>query len=261
MNQIVNSVVKEQIRQRNESYAQSQEGQIRYQLNQDISRLIHKVPHKATPFLIGGAILGIVIAASGGGFAGFVGGIIVGLVAWGIANASVNSFNNEQDQKRQTLQEEAERRIRDAYSQADQQTQSEINAYDRDVQYPDRLSDNAKDLIQKLLVIDPSKRLGSGPNGSENIKNHKFFNGVSWKDIQMKKIKPPFIPKLKNDTDLRYFDTMFTEEPIDGQQRKNTNRNRSRDPSNEYAGFSYVTNSVTNELMTFSQTNDNDDGE
>ena len=134
MNQIMNSVVKEQIRQRNESYAQSQEGQIRYQLNQDISRLIHKASHKATPFLIGGAILGIVIAASGGGFAGFVGGIIVGLVAWGIANASVNSFNNEQDQKRQTLQEEAERRIRDAYSQADQQTQSEINAYDRDVQ-------------------------------------------------------------------------------------------------------------------------------
>jgi serine/threonine protein kinase len=136
-----------------------------------------------------------------------------------------------------------------------------IKTYDRAVQYPDRLSDNAKDLIQQLLVTDPSKRLGSGPNGSENIKNHKFFNGVSWKDIQMKKIKPPFIPKLKNDTDLRYFDTMFTEEPIDGQQRKNSNRNRSRDPSNEYTGFSYVTNSVTNELMTFSQANDNDDDE
>ena len=136
-----------------------------------------------------------------------------------------------------------------------------IKIYDQAVQYPDRLSDNAKDLIQKLLVIDPSKRLGSGPNGIENIKNHKFFNGVNWKDIEMKKIKPPFIPKLKNDTDLRYFDTMFTEEPIDGQQRKNTNRNRSRDPSNEYAGFTYVTNSVTKELMTFSETNDNDDDE
>ena len=64
-----------------------------------------------------------------------------------------------------------------------------------------------------------------------------------------KKIKPPFIPKLKSDTDLRYFDTMFTEEPIDGRERKNTGRDRDREASNEYNGFSYMTGSVSNELM------------
>lgn len=134
MNQITNSVVKEQFRQRNESYAQSKEAQIRSQLNQDCNQLTHKASRELTPFLIGGGILGIVIAVSGGGFIGFLCGGGVGLAAWGIANASVKNFNNEQDQKRLSLQAEAERKIRDVYIQADQQTQAEINAYDRAVQ-------------------------------------------------------------------------------------------------------------------------------
>lgn len=33
----------------------------------------------------------------------------------------------------------------------------------------------AKDIIQRLLVKDPKKRLGSGPNGAENVKKHPFY--------------------------------------------------------------------------------------
>lgn len=33
----------------------------------------------------------------------------------------------------------------------------------------------AKDLIQRLLIKDPKKRLGSGPNGAENVKKHPFY--------------------------------------------------------------------------------------
>ena len=130
-----------------------------------------------------------------------------------------------------------------------------MKIYEQGVKYPDHLYKNAKDLIKKLLVIDPNERLGSGPDGSENIKKHPFFKGINWNDAYQKKIKPPFIPKLKNDTDLRYFDTMFTEEPINGNQRKYT-RDRDREPSNEYNGFSYVTGSVSNELMTFAKNNE-----
>ena len=126
--------------------------------------------------------------------------------------------------------------------------------YEKSVEYPKSMTKEAKDLIQKLLVINPNKRLGQGPNGSDNIKKHPFFKGINWKDAWQKKIKPPFIPKLKNDTDLKYFDTMFTDEPIDGPKRKNTNRDR--DPSNEYNGFTYVTGSVSNELINLAK-NDN----
>lgn len=33
----------------------------------------------------------------------------------------------------------------------------------------------AKNLIQRLLIKDPKKRLGSGPNGAENVKKHPFY--------------------------------------------------------------------------------------
>ena len=130
--------------------------------------------------------------------------------------------------------------------------------YEKGVEYPITITKEAKDLIEKLLVVDPQKRLGQGPNGSEEIKNHSYFKGVNWSDALKKKIKPPFIPKLKNDTDLRYFDTMFTDEPINGPQRKNTNRDRDREPSNDYNGFTYMAGSVSNELKTLANKNEMD---
>ena len=71
-----------------------------------------------------------------------------------------------------------------------------------------------------------------------------------------KKLKPPFIPKLKNDTDLRYFDIMFTEEAIGGPKRRVTIRDRDREPSNEYNGFTYMAESVTKELSSLAKNDD-----
>ncbi|KAJ0260221.1 Protein kinase PINOID 2 [Hirschfeldia incana] len=50
----------------------------------------------------------------------------------------------------------------------------------------------AQDLIAKLLVKNPKKRLGS-LKGSIEIKRHEFFEGVNWALIRS--IKPPWIPK------------------------------------------------------------------
>ena len=138
-------------------------------------------------------------------------------------------------------------------------TKLSIKNYEQKINYPQNMNKNAKDLIQKLLILNPIERLGSGPNGSEDVKNHDYFKGINWDDAWNKKIKPPFIPKLKNDTDLRYFDNMFTDEDIHDPQRKNTVRDRDREPSNEYTGFTYVTNSVSKELKNLAKDyNDND---
>ena len=133
-----------------------------------------------------------------------------------------------------------------------------IRIYDQEVIYPSNLSKEAKSLIKQLLILNPNERLGSGPNGSENVKNHPYFKGINWKDAWQRKIKPPFIPKLKNDTDLKYFDTMFTDEPLNGAQRKNTNRDRDREPSNDYNGFTYMAGSVSKELSTLASKNEMD---
>jgi protein-serine/threonine kinase len=121
--------------------------------------------------------------------------------------------------------------------------------YQQEVDYPKKIDNNAKDLMQKLLILDPNERLGSGPEGGEKIKNHPFFKGINWKNVQDRKIKPPFIPKLKKETDLKYFDTMFTDEEIGKDNTKVAFRDR--EVSNEYKGFSYVTGSVNKELLNF----------
>ena len=133
-----------------------------------------------------------------------------------------------------------------------------IRIYEQKVVYPSNMNKDAISFIKQLLVINPNERLGSGQNGSENVKNHPYFKGVNWEDVWDKKIKPPFIPKLKNDTDLKYFDSIFTEEPLNNPQRKITIRDRDREPSNEYNGFSYVTGSVSNELIYLAKNEEND---
>ncbi|CAO1627954.1 unnamed protein product [Sympodiomycopsis kandeliae] len=52
----------------------------------------------------------------------------------------------------------------------------------RDIDFPVQLSETARDLLDRLLVLDPAERLGSGPNGVEEIKSHPFFKGMSWGD-------------------------------------------------------------------------------
>uniref|UniRef100_A0AAQ4QY43 non-specific serine/threonine protein kinase n=1 Tax=Gasterosteus aculeatus aculeatus TaxID=481459 RepID=A0AAQ4QY43_GASAC len=44
-----------------------------------------------------------------------------------------------------------------------------------DPPFPSMIEPTAQDLLRKLLVKDPHRRLGSGPRGSEDIKAHAFF--------------------------------------------------------------------------------------
>ena len=110
---------------------------------------------------------------------------------------------------------------------------------------PDFISLDAKDLISLLLVPNPKKRLGYGPDGAKKIKDHPFFEGINWDDAWNRKLTPPFIPDLNGETDLKYFDKMFTNEKIDGSKVVEA------PPSienSDFKGFTYVTKSVTTEL-------------
>ena len=49
------------------------------------------------------------------------------------------------------------------------------------------IPDDAKDLISKILVKEPNKRLGGGELGTEydiaHLKSHPFFKGIDWKNL------------------------------------------------------------------------------
>ncbi|BFG22344.1 hypothetical protein CerSpe_086190 [Prunus speciosa] len=54
----------------------------------------------------------------------------------------------------------------------------------RDIRFPNHFSDEAKDLIDRLLDLDPSRRPGAGPDGYAALKMHPFFKGVDWKNLR-----------------------------------------------------------------------------
>ncbi|MDR3736773.1 MAG: hypothetical protein P4L10_14720 [Acidobacteriaceae bacterium] len=56
---------------------------------------------------------------------------------------------------------------------------------------------NAKSLVKHLLQADLSKRYGNLKGGVKDIKEHRFFKGLSWDDLLVRKLKSPYIPPLK----------------------------------------------------------------
>lgn len=53
------------------------------------------------------------------------------------------------------------------------------------------MSAEAKDLIVHLLNRNPSRRLGAGPEGAQEIKRHPFFASINWDDVKHRRITVP----------------------------------------------------------------------
>ena len=69
---------------------------------------------------------------------------------------------------------------------------------------PNGWSQEAVDIINKLLQRKPHKRLGYY-NGVREIKEHQWFEGLNWELLEEKKINSPFIPsKTSENFDKQY---------------------------------------------------------
>jgi 3-phosphoinositide dependent protein kinase-1 len=70
----------------------------------------------------------------------------------------------------------------------------------REFQWPEDIDENCKDLINRLLELEPMKRLGAGRQGSghsyEDLMLHPFFEGINWLTIGKDPI-PYDVEKLK----------------------------------------------------------------
>jgi serine/threonine kinase 38 len=91
-----------------------------------------------------------------------------------------------------------------------------------------KISDNAKDFIIKL-INNSNSRLGT--NGIDEIKNHVLFKNFNWNEIR--KMKPPFVPILKNDWDMSYFEQLSPRENFYPEKSKYKRKNM------EYIGYTY----------------------
>ena len=77
---------------------------------------------------------------------------------------------------------------------------------------PTYLPADVKDLIEKLLVRDPLRRLGSGPGDLTELERHTFFRPLDFRKVYDKDYTPIYKPNLGSDTDVANFDPTFTAE-------------------------------------------------
>ncbi|KAF2199398.1 putative response regulator receiver RIM15p [Delitschia confertaspora ATCC 74209] len=87
------------------------------------------------------------------------------------------------------------------------------NILDRKIDWPEdgeyQVSEEAKDLMNRLMCTDPSKRLGANmedkfASGGEEIRNHPWFGDINWETLR--EDEASFIPAPENPEDTEYFD-------------------------------------------------------
>ncbi len=63
-----------------------------------------------------------------------------------------------------------------------------------DYTFPDGFDEDAKDLVQRILILDPIKRLGAGEAGTANdinaLRQHPFFKSTDWQSIWVEPAPP-----------------------------------------------------------------------
>lgn len=87
-------------------------------------------------------------------------------------------------------------------------TDKDMGTLFRKIQEPERLllppdfSQEAADLVRRLLVVDPSRRLGNIHPDVSDIQTHPWFRPINWETIRLRSQPGPIIPFLPNPSEI-----------------------------------------------------------
>lgn len=119
------------------------------------------------------------------------------------------------------------------------------NILKRNLQWPEAdgaetpiISEDARDLIERLLCVDQEKRLGY-EGGADEIKAHPFFQGINWDTLWSEEAS--FIPIVEDPESTDYFDSRGAESqalPEDIVPLEDTNEKSDESDDGSYSGRS-----------------------
>ncbi|KAM6946425.1 ribosomal protein S6 kinase beta-1 [Aplochiton taeniatus] len=106
---------------------------------------------------------------------------------------------------------------------------------------PPYLTQEARDLLKRLLKRNASSRLGAAAGDASEVQAHPFFRHINWEELLARKVEPPFKPFLQSAEDVSQFDSKFTNQtPVDSPDDSTL----SESANQAFLGFTYVAPSV-----------------
>lgn len=97
---------------------------------------------------------------------------------------------------------------------------------------PAYVSDEAKDVIKKLLTRRQASRFGNLSGGADDVRKHPWFATLDFKKLNDRKLKAPWKPKASNPLDTRAFDDFSKAE-----REKHRGKPLSEKEQKQFAGF------------------------
>jgi serine/threonine protein kinase len=106
------------------------------------------------------------------------------------------------------------------------------------IQFPPGFPPLARDLVNALCNRNAAERLGASARDVEEVKEHPFFQELSWDLVLQRKYTPEWIPRILNEQDTQFFD----QEALEGQSAAEVAAGTAVLPSTQaqFQGFTFA---------------------